>query len=200
MFDWIGVETECRDVRASAHGDELRCLVNRERIRNTATRQVLTRVIIRHPGICVMVPILADGRIMLLRQYRYPLDDELWELPAGTLRGREENGRIIPVETPEACAARELREECGYEAASWEKVAECYVMPGGSDEIMHLYFARGLTRRDPMPDEGEVIREVRAFDPAELEHMIGRGGIRDAKTLVGVFYALGRRAGGVRLA
>jgi ADP-ribose pyrophosphatase len=199
MFDWIGVQTECRDVRGAAHGEELRCLVNRERIRDTATGQVVTRVIIRHPGICVMVPFLTDAGIVLLRQYRYPLDDELWELPAGTLRGREADGRAIPVETPEACAARELREECGYEAARWEKVAECYAMPGGSDEMMHVFFARGLTRTDLAPDEGEVIREVRAFDVAELERMIGRGGIRDAKTLVGLFYALGRRAGGVRL-
>ena len=198
-FEWEKIKTECRDARLSAEGEELRCLVNRERIRDTVTGQVVTRLIIRHPGVCVMVPFLPDDRIVLLRQYRYSVDGELWELPAGTLRGREVDGRVVATETPAACAARELLEEAGYRAARWEKIGECYAMPGGSDEVIHVFFAHDLAKGEQALDAGEVIHEVRALDGGELERMIGRGEIRDAKTLVGLFFALGRRSGGVRI-
>jgi len=70
---------------------------------------------------------------------------------------------------------------------------------GGRDEIIHVYFAHGLARGARALDAGEVIDEVRPFDVLELERMIGRGEIRDAKTLVGLFFALSRRPGGVRI-
>src|SRR5262245_65670281 len=97
-FVWDDVTTECREARTSTHGEDVRCLVNRERIRNDATGEIVTRLIIRHPGICVMVPMLGDGRILLVRQYRYSVDSRLWELPAGTLKGREEGGRVVAAE------------------------------------------------------------------------------------------------------
>ena len=200
QFKWQEVKTEYRELRASAHGEELRWLVNREKILNTATGQTVTRSVIRHPGICVMVPFLADDQIVLMRQYRYSLDGELWELPAGTLEGREEGGRMVASETAEQCAARELLEETGYEAGQLAKVAECYAMPGSSDEVIHVFFARRLKMREQALDLGEVINEVRGFSSAELEGMIGRGEIRDAKTLIGLFYALSRRPGGLRIA
>lgn len=200
QFAWQEVKTEYREVRTSSHGEELRWLVNREKILNTATGKTVTRAVIRHPGICVMVPFLADDQIVIMRQYRYSLDGELWELPAGTLNGREEGGRMVATETPAACAARELLEETGYEAARWEKVAECCAMPGSSDEIMHVFFARDLTQREQQLDEGEVINEIRGFSEMELEAMIERGEIRDAKTLIGLFYALSRRPNGLRIA
>jgi ADP-ribose pyrophosphatase len=189
-FKWLESKTEYREVRKSAHGEELRWLVNRETIRNEATGQAVTRSHLRHPGICVIAPISDDGSIVLMRQYRYAADEYLWELSAGTLEGREENARMIPTETPEECARRELLEETGYEARVWEKVCECYVMPGIGDELLHVFFARGLTRREQSLDEGEIITELRAFSPEELRAMIERGEIRDAKTLVGLFYAL----------
>ena len=198
-FEWGNITTECRDARASAHGEELRCLVNRETIRNTVTGRAVSRVIIRHPGICVMVPFASEEEIVLIRQYRYAVGGELWELPAGTLGGREEGGRVIATESPERCAARELREETGYEAAEWEKVVTYYAMPGGSDEIVHVFSARGLRKGAPALDEGELIREAHAFTTTELEGMIARGDVRDAKSLVGLFYALARRPGGVRI-
>jgi len=198
-FEWLAVETWYRDVRTSPRGDELRLLVNRETIRDAATGEVRTRSIFRHPGICVMVPFVAEDRILLVRQYRHSIDAELWELPAGTISCREETGRVIPTETPVACAARELLEETGYEATELTKVAECHAMPGGSDELVHVFVARGLIRRQQALDVGEVIEEVRAFSSAELESMIARGEIHDAKTLVGLLHALGRRPGGVRI-
>jgi ADP-ribose pyrophosphatase len=199
-FEWLDVTTEYRDVLTSAHGDELRYVVNRERIRDAVTGQVVVRSIIRHPGVCVIVPFLPDDRILLVRQYRYPVGGELWELPAGTLKGRERAGRIVATETAEAAAARELLEETGYAAARLERVAEWHAMPGGNDQRVHLCFARGLTRRAQALEPGEVIDEVRPFAPAELVAMIARGDICDAKTLCGLFHALARRPGGVRIA
>ena len=189
-FEWQAVTTEYRESRASSHGEELRWLVNREHIVNRDTGQIVTRAVIRHPGICVIVPFLADGRVVLMRQYRYSLDGELWELPAGTLEAREEGQRVLAAESPEAGARRELLEEAGYEAAQLEKVAECYAMPGSSDELIHLFFAVGLTKREQNLDPGEIISEVRAFSLPEIEALIERGEIRDAKTLIGLFYAL----------
>ena len=193
QFKWLEVKTEFREARVSAHGEELRWMVNRETILNTAAGETVTRAIIRHPGTCVIVPFLSDERILLMRQYRYSIDRELWEVPAGLLEGREENQRVVPNETPEACAHRELLEETGYAATSLEKIAECYAMPGSNDGLMHFFFARGLTKREQSLDAGEVINEIRAFDFAELEGMISRGEICDAKTLIALFYALYRR-------
>lgn len=190
QFKWLEIKVEYREVRASSHGEEQRWLVSRETILNAETGQAVMRATIRHPGICVMVPFVDDDRIVLMRQYRYSIDDALWELPAGTLNGREENARMVPTETPEECAARELLEETGYEAGRLEKVCECYAMPGSSDEMIHVFFARDLTMRQQQLDIGEVIYELRAFSLAEIEAMIANSGIRDAKTLIGLFYAL----------
>jgi ADP-ribose pyrophosphatase len=189
-FEWLETKTEYREVRTSKHGDELRWLVNREMILNKTTGESITRATLRHPGICVIVPFLDDGQIVLMRQYRYAANEALWELPAGTLEGREENARMIAVETPEECAARELLEETGYEASQLEKVCECYAMPGMSDELMYVFFARGLCQREQLLDVGEVIYEIRGFSQKELEAKIAGGEIRDAKTLVGLFYAI----------
>src|SRR5215218_6675846 len=110
QFEWLETRTEYREIRTSKHGDELRWLVNRETILNKTTGQTVTRATLRHPGICEIVPFLDDERIALMRQDRYAANEALWELPAGTLEGREENALMVAVETPEACAARELLE------------------------------------------------------------------------------------------
>jgi ADP-ribose pyrophosphatase len=200
QFEWQEVETVYRETRKAKHGEELRWLVNREKILNQATGETTTRGTIRHPGICVIAPFVDDDHIALMRQYRYAADSELWELPAGTLNGREENQRMIATETPEECAARELSEETGYEAEVLEKICECYAMPGIGDEIIHVFFARGLNRHEQSLDEDEIINEIRAFSLGALEEMIDRREIRDAKTLVGLFYALSRGPRGSRIA
>lgn len=188
-FKWQQVQTEYREVRPSKHAEELRWIVNRETILDTTTGDMIRRGILRHPGICVIVPFLDRDRILLMHQYRYPVEDVLWELPAGTLNGQLCNQRVQPNESPEACARRELREETGYEASQLEKVGECYTMPGTSDEIMHLFLARELVLRQQSLDAGEVIDEVRPISLSEIDAMISRGQIRDAKTLVGLFHA-----------
>ena len=189
-FTWQSVNTEYRETRPSKHGDELRWIVNQETILNAATGETITRGTVRHPGICVILPFLDHERIVMMRQYRYAVNDALWELPAGTLAGRLENGRVLAAETPEACAARELLEETGYQPAELQKVCECYAMPGSSDELMHVFFARGLAQHEPELDFGEIIEEVRPFTLADIDAMIMRREIRDAKTLIGLFYGL----------
>jgi ADP-ribose pyrophosphatase len=198
-FEWLDVRTECREVRATDHGEEVRCLVNRETIRDRVSGQVQTRIILRQPGMTVLVPFLDDDRVILVRQYRHAVDRELWELPAGTIDARQQDARLAPAETAETCAARELIEETGYSAATLEKLGECYAMPGDSDDVIHVFAARGLVACPRKPDPGEVIEEVRAFTTAELAAMIARGDIRDAKTLVALLYALAGRPDGLTL-
>ncbi|MEP7271150.1 MAG: NUDIX hydrolase [Acidobacteriota bacterium] len=198
-FKWQKVETVYREERPSSHGTELRWLVNQETILDSLTGKSITRASIRHPGICVIIPFLDPDHIAVMRQYRYSVDQELWELPAGTLNGREENGRMVPTETPEECARRELREETGFEARRLEVVADCYAMPGSNDEVIHIFAAYDLTQHEQSLDIGEVIMEVRAFSIEDLCAMIGRAEIRDAKTLAGLLLALSRRPNGVRI-
>src|SRR5215831_12662026 len=102
-FEWRSVKTEYRDVLVAGPVEELRWLVNTEQIHDTTTGRTVTRSIIRHPGVAVIVPFSTAEEIVLVRQYRYTIDDELWELPAGTLHGREADGRVIAMETARAC-------------------------------------------------------------------------------------------------
>ncbi len=189
-----GNTVEYREIRRSMHGEELRWLVSREQLSDAITGQLFTRSFIRHPGICVIVPWLNDDKIVLLRQFRPAIKEEIWELPAGTLAGREEDQAVIAIETPEMCAARELIEETGYEARRLEKLAECYAIPGSGDELMHLFYAFDLLQRKQCLDIGEAISEVKEFSLSEIEAMIAGGEIRDAKTLIGLFYALRRKS------
>jgi ADP-ribose pyrophosphatase len=193
-FIWQQQNTLHRETRKTAHGTELRWMLNKEQILDQQTGEIITRSFIRHPGICVIVPFASADEIFLLRQYRYAVDDELWELPAGTLAGIENNFRVSSTENPEECAARELIEEAGYEAGKLKKFAECYAIPGSGDELMHFYFADDLVKREQALDAGEIISEVKKFTLAEIETMILKGEIRDAKTLIGLFYALRKNA------
>ena len=138
----------------------------------------LERSLIIHPGITVMVPQLDKEHLILIRQYRYGADRVLWEVPAGTLKKRE-----IPL----SCARRELQEEIGYRAQSWKKLGSCYASPGFNTEIMHCFLAQGLrkTKTGLEPDE---ILEPKVFSLSEVKRMMKNGAIRDAKTLIALFY------------
>lgn len=194
-FKWQSVETRHREERASIHGSELRWILNRETILDTETGSTMTRAVIRHPGICVIVPFLDEERIAVMRQYRYSVDRELWELPAGTLNGREEQGRMVATETPAECAARELLEETGLDAGKIELLTQCYAMPGSNDEIIYVFAARDLVQREQSLDIGEVISEIRGFSRDEIAKMIATGEICDAKTLVGLLLVLNLQPG-----
>ncbi len=129
-----------------------------------------------HPGAAVILPLLEPDAICLIRNYRVAVDEELIELPAGT---------IAPPEDPLETARRELAEETGYTAGSLEKLHEFWVSPGILNERMHFYVARDLTAGPAMPEQGEQIRNL-IVPWAEALAMIDRGLIRDAKTIVGL--------------
>ena len=140
-----------------------------------------TREYIRHPGAVAIVPVLADGRVVLVKQCRYPLGTLLWEIPAGKLDHGE-------AEDADECARRELSEETGYEAEHWQRLVSIATTPGFSDEIIHLYKAWGLKQYAQHTDEDEFIG-VEAFTPEQLKAMVAAGELYDAKTLCALYAA-----------
>ena len=142
----------------------------------------VTRDIIDHPGAVAIIPLLDEGRIVFVRQFRYAAGRELLEIPAGTL----ERG-----ENPDQCAARELKEETGYSAGSIKKLLTCYMAPGYSNEVIHFYIATDLHEGNQKTEQDEEIR-VMTFGFDETLRMIEDGGIMDAKTVVGVLTFLTR--------
>ncbi len=134
------------------------------------------REVVRHPGAAVILPQLDDGRLVLVRQYRYAAGDYLWEAPAGHI---EEN------ETPDEAARRELVEETGFFPHRLEKLTEFFSAPGFCDELMRLFLATELERRRPQPEYDENI-EIGFFTLDQALDQLSRHEIRDAKTLVGL--------------
>ncbi|MBN2369538.1 MAG: NUDIX hydrolase [Vicinamibacteria bacterium] len=132
------------------------------------------REVVRHRGSAAVLPIHDDGRLSLIRQYRFPVDDRVWELPAG---------RIEQGETPAQSAAREMEEEIGLRAESIEPLVVYFSTPGFCDETMHVFRATRLSRVPPRPEVDEKI-EARVFSLDEARAMIARGEIRDGKTLI----------------
>lgn len=138
----------------------------------------LDRKIVRNPPASVMLPRDENGRVLLLRQYRIPLQDKLWEAPAGRSDAGEE-----PLET----ARRELKEETGYTAARWTRLTEFHPAPGFATERLTAFLAEDLTAGEPAPEPHEVL-ERRWFDWAEALEMARDGRLRDAKTLVALLW------------
>jgi len=143
------------------------------------------REVVCHPGSVVVLPRLADGQIVLVRQYRYATRQWLWELVAGG---------IEPGESFRQAARRELLEETGYRARRFTLWCDFYPSPGFLSERMFLVEARGLTRSEAHPEADERI-EVGHFSRAALQKMLRRGEIRDGKTLVGILWLLQERSG-----
>jgi len=137
------------------------------------------REIAIHPGGAVVVPVKNDGTIILVKQFRYPLQKTLIELPAGKLDKGED---------PLVCATRELEEETGYKAKQIKKLGEIYTAPGYCTEILHIYSASGLIPGDHNREEGEHGMEILEYSLDEIENMIRNGQITDAKTIVGIYY------------
>lgn len=135
--------------------------------------------IIEHGGSVVIIPVDENGNLLLVRQYRHATGGNLLELPAGTLDQDED---------PEACAAREIREETGMAARSLKKLGEFYLAPGYSDEFMIVYLATGLSDSPLDPDEDEFL-SVESIPIAEAILMAERGEIPDAKSLAALFLA-----------
>jgi len=139
--------------------------------------------LIRHPGAAAVIPCAGDPAapdptILMIRQFRYATGGDLWEIPAGTL---------APGETPEVCARRELLEEAGVTAERVQRLTSIWTTPGFTDEMIHLFWAGGLTPGTARREPDEFIEVV----PRPLSQVLAGirdGEIRDAKTVVAILY------------
>jgi ADP-ribose pyrophosphatase len=144
-----------------------------------------TREYIQHAGAVAVIPLLDDGRIVLVRQFRYPVGRVLLELPAGKLDAGES---VL------ACGQRELLEETGYRAAEWAFAGAIHNAAAYSSESIHLWFARGLQPGAQKLDAGEFV-EVVCHTEAELDRFAACGELPDVKTLIGLQWLQRWRAG-----
>jgi ADP-ribose pyrophosphatase len=135
--------------------------------------EAATREVVVHPGAVAILPILDDGRIVLIRNFRVTTGGYLLELPAGTLEADEK---------PEACAARELTEETGYRARQFEPMGFFYSSPGILTERMYGFVATGLTHVGQSLDEGENI-ELDPHTERDVRRMLSKGEFHDGKTI-----------------
>ena len=138
-----------------------------------------TREIVRHPGAVAILPIEANGDVILVRQYRKPLNQAIWEIPAGKLEVGE---------NPLECAKRELAEEIKKSAITWEPLISVWTAPGFTNEMIHLFKAEGLANVEAEADEDEFL-EIESFSPEKLNEMIHSGEIQDTKTINALLYS-----------
>jgi ADP-ribose pyrophosphatase len=133
-----------------------------------------------HPGGAVAVPLLRNNNIIMITQFRYPLQKMSLEFPAGKLDKGED---------PFSCAVRELEEETGYKSNNVVKLGSIYTTPGFCTEELHIYLARDLINGEHNREEGELEMEVIEFSFDEAERKILNGEIKDSKTICGIFLA-----------
>jgi 8-oxo-dGTP pyrophosphatase MutT (NUDIX family) len=136
------------------------------------------REVITHPGSVVVLPVLPDGRIVMIQQYRHATRQYLWELVAG---------RMEPGEDPKTAGARELAEETGYKAKKMKVFLDVFPTPGFLEERMFLLLASDVVEGQASPEEDEKIISA-IYEPSKLEQMIGRGELHDAKSVAGLLY------------
>lgn len=153
--------------------------VFRDRVRLPDGKDAI-REFIRHPGACVVIPEVAPGVLLFERQFRYPVGRAFLELPAG---------KIDPDEDLLACAQRELHEETGYTAASWQHLGTMHPCIGYSDERIEIFLARQLTPGEQRLDDGEFL-EIFQMHVRDAEAAVLDGRISDAKTVTALFFAL----------
>ena len=158
--------------------------VRRDRVR-LPDGGVAHREYIVHPGAVMVVPLLPDDRLLIERQWRYPMGRAMLEFPAGKLEAGE------PVLD---CAIRELIEETGYRAAEWARAGTLNNAIAYSDEVIEVWFARGLVAGERQLDAGEFL-DVCSIGIDELDARVRRGDVTDAKTLVGLLWLQNWRSG-----
>ncbi|MCH3951059.1 MAG: NUDIX hydrolase [Acidaminococcus sp.] len=137
-----------------------------------------TREYILHQGAVAVLPILPNGDMIFVRQFRYPINSVIYEVPAGKLEKDEDHLE---------CAKRELSEETGYTARNWMYLTSIVTTPGFTNETIHLYAASGLERGPQHPDDDEFI-DVKAFPEEQVKRMVMNQEIYDSKTLA-ILYA-----------
>lgn len=139
---------------------------------------ISTREVVEHRGAVAILPILPDGNIIFVRQFRLPAGKILLEIPAGTLSPNEE---------PLECAKRELQEETGYIAGKWRRLISLYLAPGYSTECIHIFLAEDLRAGARKPDEDEEIKVCQLSLKEALE-MVKKGEVEDAKTVSALLF------------
>jgi ADP-ribose pyrophosphatase len=147
-------------------------------IEKRGLKNKIEQVIVNFPKTVGVLPVDEKGRIILVKQYRFPAKKDLWEIPAGKLKKREK---------PEIGAKRELKEEAGLGAQKLKKIAEYFVSPGYTSEYQYLFVAKNLKKEEKTPDEGEVIKKIKKFSLAEILKMIKEKKIVDVKTILAIF-------------
>jgi len=143
------------------------------------------REVVRHRGSVAAIPVDDEGRLVLVRQYRHPVGQALWEVPAGVL----EKG-----ESPEQAIRRELEEEVGRRAGHLERLATFHPTPGFCDEVLHLFRATRLEESAVHPDDDEVL-EVKWYTLDEARGLLHAGEVRDAKTIIALLMESQQPAG-----
>jgi ADP-ribose pyrophosphatase len=144
-------------------------------------KRILSRALIEHPGSVAIVPFIDESCIVIIRQYRYPIKNDLIELPAGTLEGNEK-----PIE----CAKRELEEETGYTARNICEIGSLYLAPGYSNELIHIFIADNLHFKGQHTDFDEMIRVEKKDIYILLEEIKRNQFGCDAKTVCGLYFAI----------
>ena len=137
------------------------------------------RIMVEHGGSTVALPVDAEGRVLLVRQYRFAARKPLWELPAG---------KIDPGENALQGAKRELIEETGFRARKWRRLVTYYPSPGFQEEKMSIFLAADLISGEAKPDHGEENLVRRWFSAERVEKMIRNGQIQDGKTIIGIYF------------
>lgn len=138
-----------------------------------------TREVVVHPGAIAVVAVTDADELVLIKQFRYPVGQVIWEIPAGKLEKGED---------PLNCAKRELAEETGHGAEQWKHLSTFFTTPGFTDEIMYIYLATGLNTDKQTADDDEFI-ELQYVPFSEALGMIASGEIKDAKTIAGILLA-----------
>ena len=136
---------------------------------------------VRHPGGALVIPLTQEGKLVLVRQYRFAVKGALLEFPAGT---------VEPYESPEETIRREIEEETGYSAATWQKLGEFYLAPGYSDEVIDAFLAQDLTALES-PPEGDADEDIEVVlkTPVELEAALYAQEPIDAKSIAAFYLA-----------
>lgn len=168
------MEYELIEKQVVYSGDRIRLEVHHLMAEETRYR----KEVVVHPGAAVILPVLPDGKVLMIRNLRYALKQILIELPAGTLDKNED---------PMNCAGRELLEETGYLAGRLKHMTSFFTSPGIFTEKIHAFIAYDLKKRQQALDLGEDIQIL----PVELEHaieMVRSGEVQDAKTIAALLY------------
>jgi ADP-ribose pyrophosphatase len=136
---------------------------------------------IRHPGGALAIPLTADGRLAVVHQYRFAAQGRLLEFPAGTVETGED---------PAATIAREIQEEVGYQARTWQKLGEFFLAPGYSDEVIYAFLATDLEPLEtPLAQDEDEDIQVRLMTPVAVEQAIHRGEMTDGKSIASFMLA-----------